>query len=159
MCGFVGFLGGPATHGETGNKAILQRMSDTIANRGPDDAGYWCDAEHPIGFGHRRLSIVDLSAAGHQPMLSASGRYVISLNGEIYNHLDLRQELESSEQSAPLALVWEEMEAPRPTQLLIRGDYQQPGEIADAVGYEVRLTSRTTTFCARRLNFPCSAKP
>jgi asparagine synthase (glutamine-hydrolysing) len=93
MCGFVGFLGGLAAHGPLGDEATLQRMADKIANRGPDDAGYWSDVEQRIGFGHRRLSIVDLSPAGHQPMLSGSGRYVIAFNGEIYNHMDCRAAL------------------------------------------------------------------
>lgn len=94
MCGLVGFFGGVVSHGEAGDEATLKRMADTIVHRGPDDAGYWCDSERRIGLGHRRLSIVDLSSAGHQPMQSASGRYVIAFNGEIYNHLLLRQELE-----------------------------------------------------------------
>jgi asparagine synthase (glutamine-hydrolysing) len=68
-------------------------MSRALAHRGPDDEGVWVDADAGIGFGHRRLSIVDLSPAGHQPMISASGRYVITFNGEIYNHAELRTEL------------------------------------------------------------------
>ena len=68
-------------------------MGGSIAHRGPDSEGYWMDAGAGIGFAHRRLAIVDLSAAGHQPMASPSGRYVIAFNGEIYNHGDLRAEL------------------------------------------------------------------
>ncbi|MGH8809800.1 MAG: asparagine synthase (glutamine-hydrolyzing), partial [Noviherbaspirillum sp.] len=96
MCGFVGFLGGRPSYGEAGDTAILTRMTDAIAHRGPDDAGYWHDADHRVGFGHRRLAIVDLSPAGHQPMQSPGSRYVIVYNGEIYNHLPLREKLESS---------------------------------------------------------------
>lgn len=92
MCGIVGFLGGQA-HDVTSAEILLRRMADRIAHRGPDDAGYWFDPERRIGLGHRRLSIVDLSSAGHQPMESAGKRYVISFNGEIYNHLDLRESL------------------------------------------------------------------
>jgi asparagine synthase (glutamine-hydrolysing) len=99
MCGFAGFLGGRAQYGQAGGEAMLKRMADTIAYRGPDDAGYWCDPGHRIGLGHRRLAIVDLSPAGHQPMPSGSGRYVIAYNGEIYNHMLLRQELESAGQA------------------------------------------------------------
>jgi asparagine synthase (glutamine-hydrolysing) len=93
MCGLVGFLGGITAHGQAGDEALLGRMADTIAHRGPDDAGYWSDTGNRIGLGHRRLSIVDLSPAGHQPMPSATGRYMLAFNGEIYNHLSLRQDL------------------------------------------------------------------
>jgi asparagine synthase (glutamine-hydrolysing) len=97
MCGFVGFFGSPVSHDGGAYVPLLKRMADTIALRGPDDDGYWSDAEQGIGLGHRRLAIVDLSPAGHQPMPSAAGRYVVAFNGEIYNHLLLRQELEKSD--------------------------------------------------------------
>jgi asparagine synthase (glutamine-hydrolysing) len=71
-------------------------MAAAIINRGPDDGGVWSDVEACIALAHRRLSIVDLSPAGHQPMASVSGHYVIVFNGEIYNHLDMRAELEKS---------------------------------------------------------------
>ena len=83
MCGFVGFLGRGRQFNKGDSKAVLKCMADTIINRGPDDDGYWLDHEKGIGLGHRRLSIVDLSSAGHQPMHSASDRYVIAFNGEI----------------------------------------------------------------------------
>lgn len=93
MCGLVGFLG----HGPSGNleplKKILEAMSGRIKSRGPDDAGVWFQELDEIGLGHRRLSILDISSAGHQPMISNSGRFIIAFNGEIYNHLDLRREL------------------------------------------------------------------
>lgn len=95
MCGFVGFMGGNRSNGKSEYESILKRMADKIAHRGPDDIGYWSDLDYRVGFGHRRLSIVDLSYAGHQPMKSASGRYIIAFNGEIYNHLLMRKELES----------------------------------------------------------------
>jgi len=91
MCGFVGLMGSSGGQHET--LAILKSMSDRIVSRGPDDYGVWVD-EVGIGLAHRRLSILDLSPAGKQPMVSSCGRYVIALNGEIYNHLDLRVELE-----------------------------------------------------------------
>ena len=92
MCGFSGFVGDRAANAS--NWAVsLQRMGDAIAHRGPDDSGVWMDADAGIGLVHRRLSIVDLSPAGHQPMVSASGRFVFVFNGEIYNHLLLRKEL------------------------------------------------------------------
>jgi asparagine synthase (glutamine-hydrolysing) len=93
MCGFVGFLGGVFSEEQKGVESLLKRMADTITYRGPDDEGYWSDADQRIALGHRRLSILDLSPAGHQPMVSSSGRYVIAFNGEAYNHMALRQEL------------------------------------------------------------------
>ena len=77
----------------------LPRMTDALVHRGPDDRGDWFDPEAGIALGHRRLSILDLSPAGHQPMASASGRWVIAFNGEIYNHLDLRGSLEAARQA------------------------------------------------------------
>ncbi len=74
---------------------VAQQMSYTLLHRGPDDGGIWVDAEVGIALGFRRLSILDLSSEGHQPMHSVSGRYVIVFNGEIYNFLELRQELEA----------------------------------------------------------------
>lgn len=95
MCGFVGFMGGGEwTHGDVAHP-VLQHMAETIKARGPDDFGAWHDASG-IALAHRRLSILDLSPAGHQPMASACGRYVIAFNGEIYNHLDVRRELEDT---------------------------------------------------------------
>jgi asparagine synthase (glutamine-hydrolysing) len=92
MCGFSGFLGYGSIHSNDWPE-LLEKMGCAIAHRGPDDAGFWTDANAGIGLVHRRLSIVDLSPAGHQPMMSASGRYVIAFNGEIYNHQNLRAEL------------------------------------------------------------------
>ena len=68
-------------------------MADTLVHRGPDDAGVWIDGEADIALGHRRLSILDLSPAGRQPLFSPSGDYVLAFNGEVYNHLELRREL------------------------------------------------------------------
>jgi len=72
-------------------------MALAIANRGPDDAGTWVDPSHGLALGHRRLAIIDLSVEGHQPMLSASGRFVIVYNGEIYNYNDVRAELDNGD--------------------------------------------------------------
>jgi asparagine synthase (glutamine-hydrolysing) len=88
MCGIAGVFGGPAV-----DMRSLERMTRSLAHRGPDHEDIWIDEEARIGFGHRRLAIVDLSPAGEQPMLSPSGRFVITFNGELYNHLDLRREL------------------------------------------------------------------
>jgi asparagine synthase (glutamine-hydrolysing) len=93
MCGINGIL---AAHGLADLADVARRMADTLTHRGPDDAGVWADKEAGIALGHRRLSIVDLSPAGHQPMVSATSRYVIVFNGEIYNHHDLRQQLQQA---------------------------------------------------------------
>ncbi len=92
MCGITGFF----SFNDAIDPAILNSMAAAIRHRGPDDSGLWHDAESGIGLAHRRLSILDLSPAGHQPMSSASGRFVIVFNGEIYNHLEIREELEKS---------------------------------------------------------------
>jgi asparagine synthase (glutamine-hydrolysing) len=98
MCGFAGYL---ATGNERGDSnAIATAMANRIVHRGPDDSGIWTDTGNGIVLAHRRLSIVDLSAAGRQPMLSASGRWVLAYNGEIYNHMELRGRLEA-EAAAP----------------------------------------------------------
>lgn len=93
MCGIAGFLNLKQTIKDP--MGALERMTNSIAHRGPDDHGHWFDHAAGIALGHRRLSILDLSPAGHQPMLSASGRYVIVFNGEIYNYRDVRVELEA----------------------------------------------------------------
>ena len=93
MCGIAGFWGSGFSVDEAAE--VLRRMTDAIRHRGPDDAGQWLDAEAGIALGHRRLSILDLSPEGHQPMVSASGSYVIVFNGEIYNWQDLRREEEA----------------------------------------------------------------
>lgn len=93
MCGFAGFLGFGAL-GVDRVPATAQKMGDAIRHRGPDDSGVWHDEHEQIALVHQRLSILDLSPAGHQPMASPSGRYVVAFNGEIYNHLALRRELE-----------------------------------------------------------------
>lgn len=98
MCGFAGFLGAQGWRNEAEGVALLQRMANTIISRGPDDAGYWFAplADSGIGLAHRRLSILDLSPAGHQPMACHTGRFTLAFNGEIYNHLDLRRELQTA---------------------------------------------------------------
>lgn len=99
MCGLTGFLH-PAGFDPPAANALATAMAERIAHRGPDDAGVWSDAEAGYAVAHRRLSIVDLSPAGHQPMHSASGRWVLAYNGEVYNHLALRQQLQG-EGAAP----------------------------------------------------------
>lgn len=101
MCGIVGFVQ-PPERSASELKSILAGMSKVISHRGPDDSGAWVDVERGIALGHRRLSILDLSPEGHQPMISASGRYVIVFNGEIYNHRALKQELDVCKE----AVLW-----------------------------------------------------
>src|SRR3954468_7216310 len=91
MCGIAGFLGGGAGR-DLGR--VARAMADALRHRGPDDAGTRADAEADVALGHRRLAVIDLSPAGRQPMPSASGRYVLVLNGEIYNFRRLRAALE-----------------------------------------------------------------
>ncbi|MFH1523290.1 MAG: hypothetical protein ABIE43_05775 [Patescibacteria group bacterium] len=84
MCGIAGFWG-------SGNKEILAKMTDKLHHRGPDDEGFYFDGT--IGLGHKRLSIIDLSSAGHQPMSNEDGSVLIVFNGEIYNFQELREKL------------------------------------------------------------------
>lgn len=91
MCGIAGYFG---KQGEVSIENVLGLL-DTLIHRGPDDVGTWFDPSSGIALGHRRLSILDLSPQGHQPMHSACGRYVVSFNGEIYNFKILRNELEA----------------------------------------------------------------
>lgn len=102
MCGFVGFLnlnGGPDA-----DAAIALRMASAIAHRGPDADAVW--AEGPVALGHRRLSIIDLSPAGAQPMLSHCGRHMLAYNGEIYNYREIRAELEQTDYFRSVVQAW-----------------------------------------------------
>jgi asparagine synthase (glutamine-hydrolysing) len=90
MCGVAGLI---HLDGEPVSPVVLKRMTDAIVHRGPDGEGQW--AERNVGLGHRRLAIIDLTPAGHQPMISADHRFVLSYNGEVYNYRALRAELEA----------------------------------------------------------------
>lgn len=92
MCGIAGFIDRKSPDIES----VCAAMTAALSHRGPDDYGYWFQRESGLAMGHRRLAVVDVSPAGHQPMGSASGRYQISFNGEIYNHAALRAELQRS---------------------------------------------------------------
>jgi len=102
MCGIVGFFKEKQGFSADEVQSCLQKMTDAISHRGPDSAGRWYDINDQIALGHRRLAILDLSESGHQPMLSDDDRYVIAFNGEIYNHLEIRQEIENSTQN----VIW-----------------------------------------------------
>ncbi len=93
MCGITGYLDLNNYRSTSDMNALVGRMADSLAHRGPDDRGTWADPDAGVALGHRRLSIIDLSPAGHQPMVSGSGRFVIVFNGEIYNYLDILAEL------------------------------------------------------------------
>ncbi len=92
MCGFAGILGWETD--EATWQTTLQEMSAALRHRGPDSTGHWISQNSSIGMTHQRLAIVDLSATGHQPMISASGRHIIAFNGEIYNFEELKADLE-----------------------------------------------------------------
>jgi asparagine synthase (glutamine-hydrolysing) len=94
MCGWAGFLDLRRNQSTDALRALVARMAETLAHRGPDGAGEWTDARFGLAFGFRRLAVIDLSDAGAQPMRSASGRYTIVFNGEVYNAPDLRRALE-----------------------------------------------------------------
>ena len=96
MCGFTGFYNPKKDQDSVVINRILDSMSSGISHRGPDASGNWSDIDSGIALNHTRLSIIDLSSAGSQPMISHSQRYIIAFNGEIYNHHDLRARLEKS---------------------------------------------------------------
>lgn len=94
MCGICGVVRLQDTNNQVVDEGILKRMSRSLSHRGPDGEGTWCDHQDQIGFGHRRLKIIDLTDAGRQPMCNEDGNVWITFNGEIYNHMELRQQLE-----------------------------------------------------------------
>ncbi|HXF53806.1 MAG TPA: asparagine synthase (glutamine-hydrolyzing) [Hyphomicrobiaceae bacterium] len=129
MCGLAGFLHLANRDGEEALLAAARRMAGTLRHRGPDREGAWADASAGIALGFRRLSILDLSPAGDQPMISNSGRYVLCFNGEIYNVQDLRRKL------APHAIAFR---GHSDTEVLL--------EAIDAWGLEVALTEAVGMF-------------
>ena len=92
MCGICGFWSS-SSNSRYDFSSLTKEMTRKLSHRGPDDEGIWFNENVKIGLGHRRLSIVDLSDAGRQLMISPSGRYVLIFNGEIYNHKTIRAEL------------------------------------------------------------------
>ncbi len=102
MCGIAGFVQ-PGGFSASTARSVVSEMSASIAHRGPDDDGVWIDTGSGVALAHRRLAVIDLSAAGHQPMSSSSGRHVIVFNGEIYNHAELREQLNAR---ASPAISW-----------------------------------------------------
>lgn len=96
MCGIAGFIAASGKRGRGDMESVARAMATALRHRGPDDEGVWSDEAAGVAFGFRRLSILDLSQAGHQPMVSHDGRHVIVFNGEIYNHHEIRKELEAA---------------------------------------------------------------
>jgi asparagine synthase (glutamine-hydrolysing) len=94
MCGIAGSLDARGQRNRADLEAVASAMAGTLSHRGPDGSGVWVDEQAGLALGHRRLAIIDLTDGGRQPMVSASGRYVITFNGEIYNFQKLRSELE-----------------------------------------------------------------
>src|SRR5260370_9713554 len=92
MCGIAGIVD---FRGNAVQPAEISRLTNLLAHRGPNGAGTWFSADRDVAFGHRRLAIIDPGAGGYQPMLSDDSRHVIVFNGEIYNFLELRRELEA----------------------------------------------------------------
>lgn len=92
MCGFTGYI----SHTLAASDSLVLSMADRIRSRGPDSSGSWCDPLSGVALAHRRLAILDLSEAGHQPMLSVNEQLVLTFNGEIYNHKDIRRQLEQA---------------------------------------------------------------
>jgi asparagine synthase (glutamine-hydrolysing) len=105
MCGFSGFFG-YKNRSASEVQGILLAMGDALIHRGPDDHGIWIDGDAEIGLVHRRLSVVDLSVAGKQPMVSATGRFILVFNGEIYNHLEIRKQLPESIDGSGKHINW-----------------------------------------------------
>jgi asparagine synthase (glutamine-hydrolysing) len=101
MCGIAGFFSPESRASEAERMRLAIAMGDAIAHRGPDGAGVWVDTQLGVAFAHRRLAIVDLSVHGRQPMISASGRYVITYNGEIYNFEELRRRVAADAPGSP----------------------------------------------------------
>ena len=97
MCGITGYI----SHRLAASDSLVLAMAYQIRSRGPDSSGSWCDPSAGIALAHRRLAILDLSEAGHQPMLSLNEQFVVTFNGEIYNHKDIRRQLEQSGWSFP----------------------------------------------------------
>lgn len=95
MCGIAGFLTNDLDNSQ--KTEVIVKMLSKLSHRGPDDEGHWQDENSSIVLGHRRLSILDLSSRGHQPMVSKSGRYVIAFNGEIYNYKHIKKQLDQHE--------------------------------------------------------------
>jgi asparagine synthase (glutamine-hydrolysing) len=106
MCGFAGIVDNNHCLNSDVLKQAVGKMADTLYHRGPDDDGSWVDAASGIALSFRRLAIIDLTPMGHQPMVAHNGRYVIVFNGEIYNHKDIRKDIELDNGSNGANIIW-----------------------------------------------------
>jgi asparagine synthase (glutamine-hydrolysing) len=96
MCGIAGFVSSPTRQTSPDQIVKIARaMDDSLAHRGPDGHDIWIDPDADVALIHRRLAIVDLTPTGAQPMVSANGRFIITYNGEVYSHLEIRADLEA----------------------------------------------------------------
>ena len=105
MCGITGFISNDHLT-KNSMESIIKNMTATLNHRGPDDTGFWFDLESQIALGHKRLSILDLTHAGHQPMISSNKNFIIVFNGEIYNHLALRKEVKNYASLKNIKIIW-----------------------------------------------------
>jgi asparagine synthase (glutamine-hydrolysing) len=96
MCGIAGIASSSSAHSVNVGD-VVTKMLTQLAHRGPDDEGVWVDSQSDVALGHRRLSIIDPTSAGHQPMMSSDGRFVVTFNGELYNYLGIRKDLEKDD--------------------------------------------------------------
>ena len=101
MCGIAGFVASKANVDRQTLSNVISNMTAAISHRGPDDVGIWVDDQRGLSLGHRRLSIMDISQSGHQPMTSKCGRYISTYNGEIYNHQEIRHKIDQEQNAIP----------------------------------------------------------
>ena len=106
MCGIVGFVNSSGNYSVQQLDGIINEMSNAMHNRGPDDQGSWVDPGEGLALGHKRLSIIDLSAEGHQPMVSHCGRFYLTYNGEIYNYRELGKQLEGLKTTGDVEVIF-----------------------------------------------------
>lgn len=95
MCGFSGFIDSKLALSQDAMRALIQKMTRTLIHRGPDDEGYWCDPKKQVALGFRRLAIIETSQIGHQPMVSSDNQCAMVFNGEVYNYIEIKQQLAS----------------------------------------------------------------
>ena len=93
MCGLSGFIDSHRSFNDDAMHALIKKMTRELIHRGPDDEGYWCDVSNHMALGFRRLAIIETSQVGHQPMVSQDNQFAMVFNGEIYNYIEIKQQL------------------------------------------------------------------